>query len=790
MKKIFSISAIIAMALMTAVSCSKTEQENALPLPDESAEVIETLQGLEVTPKSSYLVIGETYQLLAVCSPENVGDIDVTWTSETPEVATVDQSGTVTAVAKGLARITATAEGHSATAIVNVVGERVPATGIVLNKTEISTLVGRFAKVKATLEPENTTDKAEIVWSTSDEKIATVESGVIIAVAMGEATITASQGDLKATCKVTIADKIQLQDRSAAWKMTDTPKWDKNWSGAITGSHVEVALSDCDAEYYVFEVVSAEKGVDIETAANDMFMKVEEKKDAGEDPKSLFKTGETNTQNYSDLGPAIAYVLGFDSEFEFTGEYAKYEFEAKEPDPVHATGIQFLQGSWSAQVITSLELKAGKNTVLQLKFLPEDCTDTGTIELVSENEAIMTVAAYYPQYYSNYYQVTAQSAGTTRLIAKYNDIETALDVTVTGDGAVWTDRSAEWTVSFGDVQQYGNTYFGVTLQSCTSPKHLLFMNSVDEIEGDLLTFMKSQVAQYEDYMQWYARADIPDQTAVWSGDASGEYYAFVVGVTDGNEVDGNYGIFHYVPGSNPGDDPGDNPGDDPVEGKVISLAGQYFPVDFDDYDATPDDVTYEAWVNPSSFSGSNDNIYTVMGTEGIFMLRFENSQLNLVYGGTKRSNSEEYNEKKVTYSTNFTTGEWHHIAATYKRGGDVLLYVDGEQVGSNTAEDHGIELNGVGAQWILPFKFYIGVSSNNRYFRGSLAYLRVWNCVRTASEIKDNMKVAAPADEGYNLVANWHFTEGTGNTIADKAYGYYDLTANSDLTWADGTMPF
>lgn len=785
MKKIFSISAIIAMALMTAVSCSKSEQENALPLPDESAEVIETLQGLEVTPKSSYLVIGETYQLLAVFSPENVGDLDVTWTSETPEVATVDSNGTVTAVAAGLARISAKAEGHSATAIVNVVGERVPATGIVLNKTEISTLVGRFAKVKATLEPENTTDKAEIVWSSSDEKVATVESGVIIAVSMGEATITASQGELKATCKVTVADKISLQDRSGAWKITDTPMWDKNWSGAITGSHVQVTLSECDAEYYVFEIVSADKGVDIETAANDMFMKVEERKDAGEDPKSLFTTGETSTRNYTDLGPAIAYVLGFDSEFEFTGEYARYEFEAKEPDPVHATGIQFLQGSWSAQVITSLELQEGKNVILQLRFLPEDCTDTGTIELMAENDALLSVAAYYPQYYSNYYQVTAQAAGTTRLIAKYGDVESALDVTVTGDTKVWTDRSAEWSVSFGEVEQYGSTYFGFTLESCTSPKHLLFMNSVDEISGDLLTFMKGQIAQYEDYMQWYASASIPDQAVAYSGDASGEYYAFVVGVSDANQTDGNYAIYHYTPGGTP--DPG--PGPDPVDGKVISLAGQYFPVDFDEYDATPDDVTFEAWVNPGSFSGSNDNIYTVMGTEGIFMLRFEGSQLNLVYGGTKRDNGE-YNEKKVTYSTAFSTGEWHHIAATYKRGGDVSLYVDGAKVGSNTAEDHAIELNGVGAQWVLPFKFYVGVSSNNRYFRGSLAYLRVWNCVRTESQIKDNMKVASPSDENYNLVASWHFTEGTGNTIADKAYGYYDLTANSDLTWADGTLPF
>ena len=161
-------------------------------------------------------------------------------------------------------------------------------------------------------------------------------------------------------------------------------------------------------------------------------------------------------------------------------------------------------------------------------------------------------------------------------------------------------------------------------------------------------------------------------------------------------------------------------------------------------DAVQDEVTMEAWINSSSFSGGKDDIYTVMGTEGIFLLRFEGNKLNLVYGGDKKANGE-YNEKKVSYNVAFETGKWYHIAATYSSGGEAVLYVDGEKVGSNSAEDHAIELNGVGAEWVLPFKFYVGVSSNNRVFKGSLAYLRVWDCARSASEIKDNMKVADPA---------------------------------------------
>lgn len=230
------------------------------------------------------------------------------------------------------------------------------------------------------------------------------------------------------------------------------------------------------------------------------------------------------------------------------------------------------------------------------------------------------------------------------------------------------------------------------------------------------------------------------------------------------------------------DDP--EPEDKPY---VANLSTQYFAYDWPSGEATQDNVTMEAWVKPSSFEGSNDNIYSIVGTEGIFLLRFEGSQLNLVYGGTKKDNGE-YNEKKVTYSAGFSTGAWHHVAATYAKGGDVVLYVDGEQVGKNTAENHGIELNGIGASWVLPFKFYIGVSSNNRYFKGAIADVRVWKTARSASEIKADMKNANPAKT--NLMGYWRINEGSGNTITDYSGNDRTLTASGTLSWAEAERPF
>ncbi|MBQ9184859.1 MAG: Ig-like domain-containing protein [Bacteroidales bacterium] len=545
MKKIFSIFAMASMALMTAISCGKEDDKNALPLPDENAEVIETLQGLEVSPRSTYMVIGDTYQLEAVFSPENVGELKVSWSSETPEIASVDANGTVTALAKGLARITATAEGKSATAIVNVLGERVPATGIVLNKTEVSTLVGRYSKIKASLEPENTTDKIAIEWSTSNAQIASVESGVVIALAMGEATITAKQGDITATCKVTISDKIKLQDRSSAWTMTDTPKWDKNWNGQITGSHVDVALAGCDAEYHYFQIVSKEKGVDIESVANDLYMQVEERKDAGQSPANLFSKGETQTLAYKDLGEAIAYVLGFDEEFEFTGEYATYEFEAKTPDPVHATGIQFTQG-WNNTPITSIELREGKTlNYFGAVLLPEDCTDTGSITFSSTDESVVTLRLYY----SNYYTVVAGAPGEADIVAKFNDLEESIHVTVTGSSIVWTDRTAEWAGHFGIGKLY-NYYdvFGFTLDECSSPEHFISVVKASDAGSDPLNNYKTIASQNADYLSWYASSDLPDFSGSYGDtDDTIERYAYVFGVNNG-DYDGSYAIFHYVPG--------------------------------------------------------------------------------------------------------------------------------------------------------------------------------------------------------------------------------------------------
>ena len=790
MKKIYSILAAASVAMMTTFSCTKVDTyedtTNPIPVP-EAAE--ETLQGLSISPKTSYVVIGESVALTVGLVPENASVDKFAWSSSDEAVATVDAEGNVTTLAKGVALITAKAGDQSVTAIVNVFAERVPATAIRLNKSEINLLVGRATKVKATLLPDGsvegedpTTDQLNLEWKSSNEQVATVSYGFIQAVGLGEATITASQNGLSATVKVTVADKIKLIDRTGAWTITDTPKWDKNsWSGQITGSHVDVNLAGFDGEYAYFKAVSADKFTNVEDIANTVYEQVEERKDAGQNPKNLFTTGESQTQRYNDTGDAVAYVLGYDEEFEFTGEYLVYNFVGRTPDPVHATGIQFTQG-WSNTPISSIELKAGKTmNYFSATLLPEDCTDTGNITFTSSDESIVTLRPYY----SNYYTVVAGNPGETTIVAKFGDLEASIPVTVTSSDVVWTDRSSVWTGAWGMGLYYGYyECFGFTLNSCTSPAHLAVVVNADEISGNPADYYKTVAQQQEENLEWNASSDIPEFVAQsWNDkDETIERYAYVFGVNNGS-YDGNYAIFHYIPGQ-----------PQPVEAKVINMKNAFFDYTWPSDLATLDEVTMETWVNTAGNPGKNESI---MGIEGVFLLRTESNQFQLICGGDKRSNGE-YTEIKL--ATDWTTGEWVHLAAVYSRSAKkAYLYVNGEQKATADLKDHGVDMNGVGAKWNLPFSFMIGnACEGNRYVQGTIAYTRVWKSARSASDITGNMykKDASGAD----LVASWYFNEGSGNTIADHSGNGRTLTGKkfvsqmnypeTDVEWVDGTLPF
>ena len=84
-------------------------------------------------------------------------------------------------------------------------GEDVPVDSVTLNHTELSMVTGETKTLVASVSPITATDKT-VVWESNNAEVATVEDGVVTAVAAGNATITATAGGKSATCSVVVSD--------------------------------------------------------------------------------------------------------------------------------------------------------------------------------------------------------------------------------------------------------------------------------------------------------------------------------------------------------------------------------------------------------------------------------------------------------------------------------------------------------------------------------------------------------------------------------------------------------
>ena len=181
-----------ATVTVTSGSFTKTIIVTVDPILAESVTLNKT---------SLELKVGESETLIATVLPENTSDKKVTWKSSNSGIVAVDDAGKVTALKSGSAKITATCGMVSATCDITAV---VVAESIILNKTSIELKIGESETLVATILPENTTDKTTS-WSTTDENVATVDSsGLITAIAEGTATITATCGNVSASCNVTV----------------------------------------------------------------------------------------------------------------------------------------------------------------------------------------------------------------------------------------------------------------------------------------------------------------------------------------------------------------------------------------------------------------------------------------------------------------------------------------------------------------------------------------------------------------------------------------------------------
>ncbi len=171
-----------------------------------------SVTGVTLSPTSISLNIGETSQLTATVSPSNATNKNITWSSSNNSVATVSNSGLVSAVSQGNATITVTTvDGNfTATANVSVTNSTVSVTGVTLSPTSLSLNIGGTSQLTATVLPANATNKL-VSWSSSNNSVVTVSnSGLITAISVGNAiiTVTTVDGNKTATANISVTTSV------------------------------------------------------------------------------------------------------------------------------------------------------------------------------------------------------------------------------------------------------------------------------------------------------------------------------------------------------------------------------------------------------------------------------------------------------------------------------------------------------------------------------------------------------------------------------------------------------
>jgi hypothetical protein len=174
-------------------------------------------------------------QVQAISSPSGV---QYRWTSLDPAVATVDQTGLITAISEGFTIISVSSSNDVAEISVWVKGDWIPLERFDFLGESINELglLDRF-RINVSLYPDNTTETEDVInWISSDPSIISISgSGWITGNALGEVTITA-----QIASGFSISMPIEVVPPLAA--MTAIPKdlwtvpgYDDNFSGETIG---------------------------------------------------------------------------------------------------------------------------------------------------------------------------------------------------------------------------------------------------------------------------------------------------------------------------------------------------------------------------------------------------------------------------------------------------------------------------------------------------------------------------------------------------------------------------
>ena len=236
-----SVATVDATGMVVAVSAGEADITASVTDSEMSAvcKVTVKVAAKDITVPDNLdvkLNDGNETTVEATVSPADATDVKVSYASTDEAVATVDKDGKVQILQPGECDIvtTLTQEDKKVVEKKTHIKAYYEVEGITLDKTEGILTAGNTVALNATVLPEEIADETTVTWTSSDEKVATVdENGKVTAIAAGEATITATAGEESSNYEVTVEQPKKVTTSNKTYKSSSS----SNSSAAVTPSN-------------------------------------------------------------------------------------------------------------------------------------------------------------------------------------------------------------------------------------------------------------------------------------------------------------------------------------------------------------------------------------------------------------------------------------------------------------------------------------------------------------------------------------------------------------------------
>lgn len=194
---------------------------------------------VEITPTLTTIKVGNTLQMEASVLPLEATNKDIEWTTNNERIATISESGLLTAKSNGEVTISAKSLGGGKAGEYKIT-VTTPVKDLLITPNSGKIKVNEPIQLRPRVLPEEATNRT-VRWSSSDSKIVSVSPiGIIKGISVGRATITGitEDGNKKATYEVEVTNFLYIPDENFRYALF-SQHVDKDEDGEFTYEEVE-----------------------------------------------------------------------------------------------------------------------------------------------------------------------------------------------------------------------------------------------------------------------------------------------------------------------------------------------------------------------------------------------------------------------------------------------------------------------------------------------------------------------------------------------------------------------